>query len=242
MGESKSNLFEPDFNRSIKVQTTDHRLTSNAGVVLLREADHRLGLLSSIAKNVDDPRRDDRIRYTIAELLRERVYAMAIGYQAQDNLDRLAHDPAFRAAVWDRSGQDVIDERLASQPTHSRLISILTANSGNLEAVRKGLSGSIERHIKASNSGRRVRQGTIDIDSFPIEIHGKQKGAAYNGYYKKTVYHPLVASFSVAGDYDSGRSGTRLGNGFIHATLRQGQVHTANGVKRFRVNKGSEGQ
>lgn len=233
MGESKTNIFEPEFNRSIKVQATDHRLTSNSGVILLREADHRLGILSSIAQNVDDPRRDDRIRYTITELLRERVYAMAVGYQAQDDLDRLAHDPAFRAAVWDRPGQNVINERLASQPTQSRLISTLTANTGNLEAVRNGLTHSIEQHIKASGSGRRVRHATIDIDSFPIEIHGKQKGASYNGYYKKTVYHPLVASFSVAGDYDSGRSGKRLGNGFIHATLRQGQVHTANGVNRF---------
>ncbi|WZU43290.1 transposase [Stieleria varia] len=156
---------------------------------------------------------------------------------AQDDLDRLAHDPAFRAAVWDRPGQNVINERLASQPTQSRLISTLTANTGNLEAVRNGLTHSIEQHIKASGSGRRARHATIDIDSFPIEIHGKQKGASYNGYYngyyKKTVYHPLVASFSVAGDYDSGRSGKRLGNGFIHATLRQGQVHTANGVNRF---------
>jgi hypothetical protein len=233
MGESKSNLFEPDFNRSIKVQTTDHRLTSNSGVVLLREADHRLGLIATIAQNLDDPRRDDRIRYTITELLRERVYAMALGYQAQDDLDRLAHDPAFRIAVWDRPGQNVINERLASQPTQSRLINILTASPGNLEAVRKGLAHSIERHIKATHGGRRVAQATIDIDSFPIEVHGQQKGATYNGYYKKTVYHPLVASFSVGGDYDSGRSGKRLGNGFIHATLRQGQVHTADGVNRF---------
>ena len=48
MGEVQDNLFEPEFNRAIKVQGTDHRLTSNAGVVLLREADHRLGLLASI--------------------------------------------------------------------------------------------------------------------------------------------------------------------------------------------------
>jgi hypothetical protein len=64
-------------------------------------------------------------------------------------------------------------------------------------------------------------------------VHGKQHGSKYNGYYRKTVYHPLVASLSVGGDYDSTRVGDRLGNGFIHAVLRQGQVHTANGMKRF---------
>jgi hypothetical protein len=236
MGEVQDYLFEPEFNRAIKVQGTDHRLTSNAGVVLLREADHRLGLLASIAQNITDPRREDRTRYTITELLRERVYAMAIGYEAQDDLDRLAHDPAFRAAVWDRPGQEVINERLASQPTQSRLIRILTGSSQNLNAVRDGLAESVERHLKASTGVSRVRHGTIDLDSFPIEIHGSQKGGAHNGHYKKKIYHPLVASFSVAGDYDSTRQGNRLGNGFLHATLRQGQVHTADGARRFIAN------
>lgn len=232
MGERRDTFFEPDFNRSIKVQATDQRLTSNAGVILLRDADHRLGLIDGIAKVISDPRRPDRIRYTIDELIRERVFAMAIGCSAQDDLDRLAHDPAFRMAVWNRSGDQVVHERLASQPTQSRLIKILTRNTGNLESLRTGLATSVERHVMASG-GRRVRNATIDIDSFPIEVHGKQRGARYNGYYRKTVYHPMVASLSVAGDYDSTRAGDRLGNGFIHATLRQGQVHTANGMKRF---------
>lgn len=232
MGEHQGNLFEPHFNRSVKVQATDHRITSNAGVILLREAEHRLGLLDAIAKNIRDPRRPDRIRYRIDELIRERVFAMAIGCSAQDDVDRLAHDPAFRAAVWNRSGDQVVHERLASQPTQSRLIRILTSDRGNLETLRDGLAQSVERHVIASG-GRRVRHATVDIDSFPIEVHGKQHGAEYNGYYKKTVYHPLAASLSVGGDYDSTRVGDRLGNGFIHATLRQGQVHTANGMKRF---------
>jgi hypothetical protein len=232
MGEHQGNLFEPHFNRSIKVQGTDQRITSNAGVILLREAEHRLGLFDSVASNIVDPRRPDRIRYSIDELIRERVFAMAVGCSAQDDVDRLAHDPAFRAAVWNRTGDQVVHERLASQPTQSRLINILTGNTANLEALRSGLAESVESHVIASG-GRRVAQATIDIDSFPIEVHGKQHGAEYNGYYKKTVYHPLVASLSVGGDYDSTREGKRLGNGFTHATLRQGQVHTANGMKRF---------
>lgn len=232
MGDAQVNLFEPDFNRSIKVQSTDQRLTSNAGVILLRDAEHRLGMIGSIATKIHDPRDSRRIRYTMDELLRERIFAMALGYSNQDDLDRLAHDPAFRVAVWNRAGDQVVSERLASQPTQSRLIDILTNNVANLEALREGLAGSIERHVLATG-GRRVRHATIDIDSFPIEVHGKQHGAKYNGYYRKTVYHPMVASLSVGGDYDGNREGSRLGNGFIHATLRQGQVHTANGMKRF---------
>jgi len=232
MGEAQSNLFEPDFNRAIKVQATDQRLTSNAGVILLREADHRLGWIDSIARNISDPRDHEYVRYHIDELLRGRIFAMALGYSAQDDVDRLAHDPAFRSAVWNRSGDQVVSERLASQPTQSRLIRILTRHTPNLETLRNGLASGIERHVLASGKGR-VRHATVDIDSFPIEVHGKQHGAKYNGYYRKTVYHPLIASISVGGDYDAAREGQRLGNGFIHATLRQGQVHTADGVKRF---------
>ncbi len=99
MGEGQCNIFEPTFNRSFKVQTTDARLTSDAGVVLLREAEHRLGLIESIASKISDPRNPSYIRYGMDELLRERVYAMALGYSAQDDVDRLAHDRAFRAAV-----------------------------------------------------------------------------------------------------------------------------------------------
>ena len=96
MGEAQGSLFEPEFNRAIKVQATDQRITSNAGALLLREADHRLGLVESLSRRIRDPRDPDCIRYDVCELLRERLYAMALGYQAQDDLDRLAHDPAMR--------------------------------------------------------------------------------------------------------------------------------------------------
>lgn len=234
MGEAQGTLFEPEFNRSIKVQTSEQRVTSHAGVVLLREADHQLGLVESLALQLNDPRNPEKIRYTAVELLRERIYAMAMGSENQDDLDRLAHDPAMRMATWDRPGEEVLDQRLASQPTQSRLIDWL-AFPQNREALRYGLFDWTHRHLRSSSRGgdHAVMRATIDIDSFPIVVHGQQQGSSYNGYYRDTVYHPLVASFSVHGDYDSTREGHRLGNGFIHAILRQGQVHTAQGSQRF---------
>lgn len=233
MGESHGCLFEPTFNRSVKVLACDDRITSDGGLLLLREADHRLGVTEHLAARLDDPRRQDLVRYKMVELLRERLYALALGYAAQDDADRLAHDPAMKMAVWDRSGEQPLDERLASQPTQSRLIDMLTRTSGNRAAVRDSLADSCERHLRATGGDHAARRVTVDIDSFPIQVHGHQPGAAYNGYYKDTVYHPLVASYSVAGDYDSMHDGHRLGNGFVHAILRQGQVHTAQGIRRF---------
>jgi len=233
MGEAKEWLFEPSFNRAVKVCASDDRITSDAGLVLLREADHRLGLTEWLAGRLGDPRRQDLIRYQLVELLRERVYALAQGYSAQDDADRLAHDPAMKMAVWDRPGEQTLEERLASQPSQSRLIDILTLTPGNRAALRDALGESCERHLRATGGDHAARRVTVDIDSFPILVHGRQPGAAYNGHYREFVYHPLVASYAVAGGYDSMHEGHRLGNGFVHAILRQGQVHTAHGVKRF---------
>jgi hypothetical protein len=232
MGESQARLFEPTFNRSVKVETKDERITSDGGVLLLREADHRLGLVESVAAELYDPRRPDRIRYTLTELVRERIYGMAQGYSAQDDADRLAHDPAFKMAVWDRKGDDVIQERLASQPTQSRLVDILS-RKGNREALRGALAQWTNRHLRATGDDRLVRHATVDVDSFPLTVYGRQAGGAYNGYYRETVYHPIVASLCTGGNYDNTRTGARLGNGFIHAVLRAGNVHTSQGGKRF---------
>ena len=233
MGEPQGWLFEPSFNRAVKVQASDERITSDGGFLLLREADHRLGLTEWLAKRLVDPRRQDLIRYGLVELLRERIYALALGYSAQDDADLLAHDPAMKMAAWDRLGESVLEERLASQPTQSRLIDILIGTPANRAALRDSLAESCARHLRATGGDHAARKVTIDVDSFPIQVHGHQSGAAYNGHYRETVYHPLLASYSVAGKYDSMQEGHRLGNGFLHAILRQGQVHTAQGVQRF---------
>jgi hypothetical protein len=234
MGEDQQEVFwEPSFNRSVKVRGTDDRLTSDAGSLLLREADHRLGLTESLVRQLHDPRDPTKIRYTLVELLRERLYALAQGYQTQDDLDRLAHDPALKMAVWDRPGEQVLDERLGSQPTQSRLIDTLAHYKDNLEALREALSDWSARHLRATGGDHAARQITADIDSFPVLIHGRQPGGAYNGYYTDVIYHPLVASYSVGGDYDGFQNGLRLGQGFLHAVLRAGNVHTADGAKRF---------
>ena len=229
MSEGQEYLFEPSFNRAVKVRVADDRLTSDAGTILLREIDHHLGLTAALAAAMSDPRDAEHSRYSLAELLRQRIYGLAQGYPAQDDADGLAHDAAMKLAVWDRPGERVADERLASQSSHSRLMDILTANKANLAVLRGGLAESILRHQRASGPDHAVLRGTVDVDAFPIEVSGTQPGGAYNGYYQTTVYNPLVASFVAEGDYD----GPRLGEGFIHALLRRGNCGPAEGAVRF---------
>lgn len=229
MSEAGSINFEPTFNRSIKVRSRDDRITSNAGALLLREADHRLGLIETLAKGMHDPRQQEWIRYTLPELLREKIYSLALGYTASDDVDLLAHDAVVRMAVWNRPGERVLDERLARAPTQSRLLDILSKFKGNLEALRAALSDWVERHLRTAGNDRSVLRGTLDVDGMSIVTHGQQPGSAYNGYYKETIYYPLVAGFTSEGDYDS----TRLGDGFVHAILRKGNSYSAGGALRF---------
>ena len=228
MGERQGWFFQPTFNRSIKLRRADPRITSNGGSLILREADHRLGLTTDLAGQLIDDRDPRYIRYTQVELLRQHVYGLALGYVHQDDQDALAHDVAMKLSVWDRPGQQVIDERLASQPSDWRLIERLSSKP-NRHVLRETLAQWILRHQRASGRGRKVQRGTIDIDPFPIEVHGRQPGGAYHGYYRKTIYYPLVASFSAEGSYDS----VRLGEGFVHALLRRGNCGGGQGAVRF---------
>lgn len=99
MRESQGWSFEPTFNRPVKVRASDDQITSDGGLLLLREADHQLGITEWLAARLDDPRRQDLIRCQLVELLRERLYAVALGYSAQDDADHPAHDSAMKLAA-----------------------------------------------------------------------------------------------------------------------------------------------
>ncbi|MEA1938105.1 MAG: IS1380 family transposase [Pseudomonadota bacterium] len=228
MGERQGWLFEPTFNRSIKLRQADSRITSDAGTLLLREVDHRLGLTADLAAELSDPRDPEHLRYTQTELLRQHLYAAALGYAHQDDQDVLAHDVAMKLAVWDRPGRQVVDERLASQSSHWRLLDRMSSKP-HRRAISESLATSVVRHQQATGRGRKVRCGTLDIDPFPIELHGRQEGGAYHGHYHRKMYYPIAASFSAEGNYES----SRLGDGFVHAILRRGNAGGAEGMMRF---------
>jgi hypothetical protein len=228
MGEEQELAFEFTFNRSLKVEGRPERLTADAGVVLLRELDERLELTSSLGEALRDDRSQDDIRYAMTELLRQRIYGFAQGYRSQDDLDRTAHDPAMRVAVWEGGGDRVLEERLSSQPTQSRLLDAL-AEKENLERTRSALPDWLERFTLACGEGRKLARSTLDLDSSDLAVYGLQEGGRYNGHYRRKVYHPLVASLAPNGSYDD----VRLGEGFLHAILRSGEVHTAAGALRF---------
>jgi hypothetical protein len=228
MGESQGRLFELTFNRCIKVRQADPRITSDAGALLLREVDHRLGLTADLAAGLLDGRDPERIRYEQVELIRQHLYGLALGYAHQDDQDALAHDAAMKLAVWDRPGKQVLQERLASQPSDWRLVNRLSSKAQR-RAINEALPVWVSRHQQAAGGGRKVTHGTLDIDPLPIEVYGDQPGGAWHGHYHRKMYYPIVASFCADGSYQS----ARLGEGFIHAILRRGDCGGAEGATRF---------
>jgi hypothetical protein len=196
MGEGHSTRFSFDFNGSIRVETRGESLSADAGVLFLRELDAKFGLTESLAGELVDPRNPDLVTHPMPEFLRSPIYALAQGYTDQDDLDDLRHDPAFRMATSDRRGvgplepseKPRIPDGLASQPTHSRLVGPL-ANDVNLDVLRTAVFDWAARIHRATAPALPV---ILDVDSFPIPVHGSQAGSAYSGHYKMCCYHPIV--------------------------------------------------
>ena len=109
--------------------------------------------------------------------------------------------------------------RLPSQPTLSRRVAGWSAKEG-VEVLREGLQRLAGWRLKAMGGWRRPETLVIDIDSLPVEVHGEQPGSAWNGYYHRRVYHPIVAAAGETGD-------------ILDLRLREGQVHTADGGLEF---------
>jgi hypothetical protein len=237
VGEDKDTGFRFDFNGSVRVEGRPERLTGDAGSVLVREVEERIGIVPWLVDRLEDPRCPERITHPLAELLRSALLLPLQGWYDEDDADFKRNDPAMRVAVSERRGVSPLLPRdpsgedpkapgpqtpdgLASQPTLSRLNAVLSQES-NLQVVREGLRELASRRIRSMRPGQhRLRYLTIDVDSLPVEVYGHQPGSAYNGYYRQTMYHPLVASIAETGD-------------LLDARLREGNCHTANGALGF---------
>lgn len=220
MGEA-SPMFIPTFNHSLHIEARPDRLSADGGAVLLRELLEQSGVIDRLTAQLTDARAQDQIDYPLAELLRTVLVMYGQGWRDQDDADALRLDPALRLAISEAAGTAAIcDERhLPSQPTLSRLLEML-AQPGNRRVLQEAIAAMAARRVRTMNRGHRLRRVTLDIDGLPIEVHGNQPQAAYNGHYHQTMYHPIVASVAETGD-------------MLDARLRAGNAHTAEGALDF---------
>jgi hypothetical protein len=213
--------FITSFNASLFVDARPERLTGDAGAVLVREVIERTGIIAWMTARLHDPRQPHLVTYPLAELLRTMLVLFAQGWRDQDDADGLRLDPAMRCAVAGARGTTPLAEgaHLASQPTLSRLLDILTLEA-NQPVLRQALAELAARRLRAERGGRPLRRLTIDVDGLPVEVHGTQPGSAWNGHYQQRMYHPIIACAAETGD-------------MLDARLRPGNAHTAEGALNF---------
>lgn len=162
-------------------------ITSDAGVLLLRECECRLELSTRMAMHFEDHRSIGRVRHSLPNLLSQRVFALALGYEDLVDHDTLRHDPALR---------------LMGAPNNAALAA--SATLGRLEHSReaadprynpfvpklKKLQGLlVDLFLDAHNTP--PDRIILDIDATDIEAHGSQVGAFFHGYYDHKCFLPL---------------------------------------------------
>jgi len=207
VGERQNRPFQLSFNSLLKVDFQGARVTSDGGLVLVRELDERLGLSELMERHLSDSRRGKNIQLPLADLLRQSIYSRLAGYADVNDAARLSQDPTFRLI-----GSKKILERGAALT--SRLQSFETGvltqedNLAGLAALNRELIAKAE----AIDSCQRV---VLDMDSTEIPVYGEQEQSAYNGHFESTCYHPLLL-FNREGDC-------------LAAKLRPGNVHSAEG-------------
>jgi hypothetical protein len=205
-------IGQASFNGSVRIETRQDRLTSDAGVLLMRELLEKLRLIDWLTEHVDDPRDPDLTTHALSSLLRARLLMLCQGWRDADDIDLLREDPAFRLSVSDDRGvRPLREDELPSVSTVVRLTAMLSSDD-NLPVLQEALTVCAGR----SRPGRPATRNpvVVDFDSIPVEVHGQQPGSAFSGQYGYRAYHPLIASVGEDGDV-------------VGAWLRPGNAHTA---------------
>jgi hypothetical protein len=174
--------------KPVVVKLDEEHTSSDGGAVLLKGVDQSLGLTKALAGCLRDRRQPGKIAHTFDELLRQRVFAIALGYPDGNDARELAHDPVHKLLL-DRD--PVQGEALASQPTLSRFEN--TVRRADLYRLAEVLADTvIERHRR--RLGRRCRRITLDFDPTDDPTHGQQEFTFFHGYYDTYCYLPLVGT------------------------------------------------
>lgn len=168
-------------NRKVTADFNGGCLTTDAGVLLLREVDRQTGLIDAINDCLPDPRDP---RYTVhlqREMLAQRIFSLALGYEDLNDQQTLRDDPALQVAAGKPADED---SPLASPPTLCRL-----ENRVDRQALVK-MSAVLVEHFLASHDNA-PEEIVLDFDATDDPIHGQQEGRFYQGYYRHYCFLPL---------------------------------------------------
>ena len=178
------------------------RISSDGGVVLLRELDRRLGIVERFAGCFADARNPELIEHTVEELVRQRVFGLALGYEDLNDHDEVRRDALLAAAVGkpDPTGQDRRREQdrgkaLAGKSTLNRLewglASEIATDRYRRIAVDREAVDRFFVDLFLDSEKKAPAQIILDLDATDILLHGSQEGRFFHGYYGGYCYLPL---------------------------------------------------
>ena len=168
--------FTSSKRRSVEGRFDGGEVSSDGGLILMREADRRLGLIKSVARRMSDKRQKGKVRHEVATLLRQRVMALCAGWEDLNDAEKLAADPVHQLA----SGADT----LGSAPTLSRFEN--ARDRASAWAVNEEL---VEQFIRSKSEAPAYL--ILDFDATDTPVHGQQEGRFFHGYYNCHCFLPL---------------------------------------------------
>ena len=152
-------------------------MTSDAGVMLLGATDRKLDLINAAARCIADPRNPLLIKHDVVDMLRQRVYALALGWEDLNDHQALRRDVAMQTAVG-------VDTDIASAPTLCRLEKWADrASAWRLHEVL------VEQFIASFKTA--PDELVLDFDATDNPLYGQQEGRFFHGYYDSYCYLPL---------------------------------------------------
>ncbi len=174
---SKPIHFSNSTNRKVEANFSAGNVTSDGGIMLIREMDNRLGLTKKLSQVIEDSRHPSYISHSHESLLRQRIYALSAGYEDLNDHEILRKDIAFQTAVGN-------DGSLGSASTLCRLEQAATR-----ETAVKMHQVIVEEFIRSYKQP--PEELILDFDPTDDPIHGEQEDRFYHGYYGCYCYLPL---------------------------------------------------
>ena len=190
----------------IVVESKEVDVSSDAGILPLRQFDHQIGLTARFIDCLEDPRDPDQTEHTFPEMVRQRIFGILAGYEDCNDHDTLRGDPAFKIVA----GRRPQDDELASQPTLSRF-----ENAIDVPSLWRLHDFFIDEFIRSfPEPPARI---TLDLDATDDACHGQQQLVFWHAYFDQYQYFPLIISCAQTQQ-------------IVWAALRPGMVHAALGA------------
>ena len=180
--------FKAHFSRRVEAGFDGGQMTSDGGSLLLREADQRLNLLPRLAECFLDGRNPALVKHSVGEMIAQRVYGMALGYEDLNDHEQLRNDPLLAVLA----GKRDLDRPLAGKSTLNRLeLSNGTPDRYKKITYWKASIDALFVDVFLEAFEQPPEQIVLDVDTTDVELHGGQEGRFFHGYYDEYCYLPL---------------------------------------------------